>query len=299
MRAHACNHASYTSTGHTIQENFAQLLILEATGDPSLVEYTTYEGPFNFFRGDGQFTSKNFPNDADTTSIGLTVCDCMSEVAKHRVMDELLTLRNSDGVLQVYFDASRPRIDPIVCVNVLTLFHTHGRGDELVETFDWVERVLEHRAYVDGTRYYEPAEAFLYFMSRLLAVSPSARARLGPLFVARCRERYGAPGDALALAMRIICFNQEGIDPAVDLERLYALQEADGGWSDGWFYKYGSNGVLIANRGFTTALAINAIVGSRKQGETVGARAHAVNKNGIVHADEGLEERSRLLDEQH
>ena len=37
------------------------------------------------------------------------------------------------------------------------------------------------------------------------------------------------------------------------------MQEEDGGWPSGWFYKYGSSGVRIGNRGFTTALAINAL----------------------------------------
>jgi HAD superfamily hydrolase (TIGR01509 family) len=161
LRAHARRHTSYTNTGHAIEENFAQLLILEATRDASLVEYTAYDGPFNFFRGEGQLTTRDFPFDADTTSIGLTIAPHVSAATKHRVMDQILSLRSSDGLLQVYFDPTRPRIDPIVCVNVLTFFHSNGRGHELEETFDWVESVLEHRAYLDGTRYYETAEAFL------------------------------------------------------------------------------------------------------------------------------------------
>lgn len=161
MRANARKHYSYTSTGEIIQENFAQLLILEAMGDPSMVEYTPFHGPFNFFRDGGLPASTQFPCDADTTSIGFTVLDDIPLSTKHHVMDDMLNLRNADSILQVYFDASRPRIDPIVCVNVLTLFYTYGRGDELRETFQWVESVLKHRAYLDGTRYYEPAEAFL------------------------------------------------------------------------------------------------------------------------------------------
>ncbi|TRM56685.1 hypothetical protein BD626DRAFT_517959, partial [Schizophyllum amplum] len=194
MHEHAGRHVSFTSTGHVIQENFAQLLILEALGDPALVDYTKYDGPFNFFRGGGQFTTRNFPFDADTSSIGLTIAEGITEETKHRVMDEMLRLRNTDGILQVYFDPSRPRVDPIVCVNALCFFYFNGRGDELSETLDWVEAVLRHRAYLHGTRYYEPAEAFLYFLCRLLAISERARAAW----------RVNMPGDALALAMRVI-----------------------------------------------------------------------------------------------
>ncbi|KAK7060596.1 hypothetical protein VNI00_001362 [Paramarasmius palmivorus] len=265
------NHLSYTNTGVTIQENFAQLLILEATGDPSLVDYTKHDGQFNFFRGAGELTTAKFPCDADTTSIGLTIAPHVSPITRNRIMDDILQLRNSDGVIQVYFDSSRPRIDPVVCVNVLTLFHENGRGEELKETFDWVENVLRYGAYEAGTRYYEPAEAFLFFLSRLLSASTKARQRLGALFVQRVRERIGLRADALALAMRILCVlavSSLGLSPpidvTVDVQALRNMQEIDGGWADGWFYKYGASGVLIANRGFTTALGMNALKGFKE-----------------------------------
>ena len=49
-------------------------------------------------------------NDLDTTAIGLTVSSHVDEATKHQVMDEMLKYRNSDGIIQVYFDHSRPRI---------------------------------------------------------------------------------------------------------------------------------------------------------------------------------------------
>lgn len=161
MRAHAKQHVSYTSTGQTIEENFTQLLILEATGDPSLVDYVEYDGLFNFFRGDGQLTTKYFPDDSDTSAVGVIVTSHLSLSSKHQILDEILHLRNTDGIVQVYFDPSRPRVDPVVCANVLAAFYSYGRGDELKETFEWVLRVLEHRAYIDGTGCYPPPEAFL------------------------------------------------------------------------------------------------------------------------------------------
>ena len=55
---------------------------------------------------------------------------------------------------QTYFDPQRPRFDPVVCVNVLSLFYSYGRGHELEKTLRWVYDVLLHRAYTDGSRYY-------------------------------------------------------------------------------------------------------------------------------------------------
>jgi hypothetical protein len=49
-------------------------------------------------------------NDLDTTSIGLTVLTHIETQTKHEVMDEMLRFRNKDGIVQVYFDHSRPRI---------------------------------------------------------------------------------------------------------------------------------------------------------------------------------------------
>ncbi|KAF9259507.1 HAD-like protein [Marasmius fiardii PR-910] len=259
LKANARKHLSYSSTGVTIHENFTQYLILEATNDPTLVEYTVYDGVFNFFRGEGELTTSTYPFDSDTTSIGLTCTDHLPASKRQQIMDDILKHRNQDGIIPLYLDPTRPRIDAFVCVNVLVLFHSHGRAYQVTETFDWVEQVLKHRAYSEGTRYYIPAESFLFFLSRLLAVSPSARQQLGPMYVERCRERVGMKGDALALAMRVLCCSQEGIDASVDVIALRELQDVDGGWRDGWFYRYPIGDAVVANRGFTTALAINAL----------------------------------------
>ena len=163
---------------------------------------------------------------------------------------------------QTYFDSERPRTDPIVCLNVLSLFHSRGRGHELANTLEWVLGVLEHRAYLDGTRYYETAECFLFFSARLLhkVRDEALHARLARLLRERVLERAGCtPGDALALAMRVVVGASVGLRLERDLAALLPLQYEDGGWGPSWIYKYGSSGIKIGNRGLTTALALNAI----------------------------------------
>ena len=49
-------------------------------------------------------------NDLDTTSISLTVSDHVTMVDKHKVMDKMLKYCNPDGIVEVYFDHSRPSI---------------------------------------------------------------------------------------------------------------------------------------------------------------------------------------------
>ena len=121
--------------------------------------------------------------------------------------------------------------------------------------------VLEHRAYLDGTRYYETAECFLFFSARLLHKIPdeALHARLAKLLRERVLEREGCAGDALALAMRVIVGAAVGLRLERDLAALLPLQYEDGGWGPGWIYKYGSSNIKIGNRGLTTALALNAI----------------------------------------
>jgi hypothetical protein len=162
---------------------------------------------------------------------------------------------------QTYFDAERPRTDPIVALNVLRLFYSRGRGHEVSPTLDWVLGVLEHRAYLDGTRYYETPECFLFFASKLLLATSDAtlHARLVPLLRTRILERSGASGDALALAMRVLSGTVVGVRLEQDLTQLLPLQCEDGSWGPGWMYKYGSADIKIGNRGLTTALALNAI----------------------------------------
>ncbi|KAJ7665704.1 Haloacid dehalogenase-like hydrolase-domain-containing protein [Mycena rosella] len=245
--------------GTKVKENFAQLLIFDATQDRSLVNLVTYPRTWNFFQ---ENDAAVFPFDLDTTSLALSIMQ-PDAATLHSVMDEMLEYINEDGIiqlstwLQTYFDHGRPRIDPVVCLNILTLFYAHGRGQELCETLDWVYAVLVQRAYLDGTRYYVAAECFLYFLMRLLQ---RANASLDSMF----KPLIGKPGDAVALAMRILVCDYVGVRCENDLATLLSLQCEDGGWEVGWVYRIGSTGSRIGNRGVATALAINAVEANNK-----------------------------------
>ncbi|EPQ50630.1 hypothetical protein GLOTRDRAFT_50143 [Gloeophyllum trabeum ATCC 11539] len=261
LRRNARSLVSYTSSGAIVRENFAQILILEQTHDSQLISYVSYPRLANFFQGDGMLTTKFFPCDVDTTSIYMTVADDYDIAIAHSVLDEMLTYRNSNGIIQVYFDHDRPRTDPVVCLNVLTAFYYFGRGSDprIEATLEWVHDTLSDRTFANGTRYYATAETFLYFFSRFLACAKDLRDRFSDLLRDRLMERIGCKGDPLALAMRILACASVGIINEVDGRTLRAMQHAEGHWGPGWFYRYGSSGILIANDGLTTAFAINAL----------------------------------------
>ena len=149
----------------------------------------------------------------------------------------------------------------MVCVNVLTLFHTHGRAQDLLPTQAWVLDVLKHRAYLDGTRYYASPESFLYFLSRLLSVTTDEELRRTflPVLRERLQELVGTPGDSLALAMRISACVSTGVPNRVDMRKVLRMQQEDGSWGPGIVYRYGATGVGIGNRGLSTVLARKAI----------------------------------------
>ncbi|GAB1201286.1 hypothetical protein APSETT444_010676 [Aspergillus pseudonomiae] len=237
LKDNAQNFSSVTHTGITVKENFAQLLILELTGD-------------------------RFPDDLDTTSLGIIILQRPAHIA-NLVMDMMLRYRTPDRLVQTFFSEFKNRVDPVVCCNVLSLFYQYGRGHQLSETLSWVGQVLQRHAYIHGTTYYPEPEAFLFFVSRLLlrpkGSSPVVYKRMRALLTERVKERVGIPTDAASLAMRLIVCHQTGIHDVRGLKQLLSMQEIDGGWEMGTLHQYASKNLRLGNRGTSTALALEAI----------------------------------------
>lgn len=96
-------------------------------------------------------------------------------------------------------------------------------------------------------------------MLRLLERDTVLCQRIGALFKERCQERIGSPGDALALAMRLHFCNRVDLNNKIDFRRLLDMQQLDGGWELGQFYRYISVDLQFGNRGLSTAIAQRAI----------------------------------------
>ncbi|PPQ87866.1 hypothetical protein CVT25_000773 [Psilocybe cyanescens] len=147
LTSNAKRHHSFASASQIIHENICQLLIMEATNDPSLVDYPHYPAEY----------------DLDTTSICWTVIpDVASHETKMKVMDRMLTYCNVDGIPLTYFDHNRQRRDHVVCTNVLSLFYAHDRGEELSKATSFIHSILQSGAYFGGATYYEGSEVFFY-----------------------------------------------------------------------------------------------------------------------------------------
>ncbi|PYI35256.1 HAD-like protein [Aspergillus indologenus CBS 114.80] len=264
LRQHAGKLYSTTEDGDSIEENYAQLLVLEAFNDRTLVDLQRPPGLWNFFSGRPKYTSQKYPDDFDTTSLALVAMDYEPEAA-HPILDEMLEHVNEDGLVPIYFDKSRPRVDAIIALNTLVAFGKYGRGNELSETLHWIEQILLHRAYIHGTRYYPSPEWFLYYMSRLLTHSrdPVLKERLEAPLKSRLVERIGAAGDAFCLGMRLLACHSLGIQNHPDTERLASMQQEDGGWEPSAMYIFPTDKKTVGNRGTTTALAVKALQGAQ------------------------------------
>ncbi|KAJ5507004.1 HAD-like protein [Penicillium freii] len=264
LRRGAKQFDSISSNGVRIRENFAQLMILEATGDPDLVDIVPHEVTWNYFIGTPVLTQTEFPDDLDTTSLALMVLNRPDHIA-HQVLDRMLEYINEDGLVLTFFTDFKNRFDPVVCVNVLGLFFRHGREGQVTKTLEWLRDVVIRRAYTVGTAYYPTPEEFLYFFTRFLGFiqksHPAVYKEFSELLIPRLKERIRIPVDPVGLAMRLIACEQFGIADEADLKALLAVQCEDGGWEMGVLYQYASKKLKIGNRGVSTALALQAIEG--------------------------------------
>ncbi|KAE8151797.1 HAD-like protein [Aspergillus avenaceus] len=249
-----------TQHGETIEEIYAPLLILEVLKDRNLVNIEPPPRLWNFFSGTPKYTSSVYPEDLDTTSLALATVP-YEKATIHSILDEMLDYVDEDGMVQAYFDKSRPRVDAVISLNVLTIFYKHDRGYELPETLDWIHNILLNRAYMNGTRYYPTAEWFLYYMTRLLHGSndPALAERLEAPLRIRVTERIGVNGDAFCLGMRILACDYLGIENSLDRETLAGMQWEDGGWEPSCMYLFPGEKREVGHRGATTAFAVKAL----------------------------------------
>jgi FMN phosphatase YigB (HAD superfamily) len=278
MKTNARNHISQIEGGAEFPDNFSQFLIHKVLKDPSLLnlsapgsseakieedielagrEATTW----NYFRGPPIGSTTIFPDDVDDTAIAIVAFSPPASSA-NILLDRFLANRHpTDGLVLTYFDESRPRVDPIVEVNVVRFFYHYKRGTDVQHELKYVRNVLLNRAYIDGTPAYNTSDPFLFFLSCLIHDNPDAaelRSLQGPI-AAALRERVGQRNDSFAVATRVLACQTMGVWADPDIAYLKTLQDSDGGWEMGWVCRYGRTKKRIGSRGVPTAYAIKAL----------------------------------------
>lgn len=259
LRSNAGSLDLTTSLGITVKDSFQQYCILDATGDKSLIYYDKEQRLFSWYYGPPPKGLKQFPPDVDCNALACSALDHLDDATKHSLMDTMLKHVDSSGILQGYFSEDKVRVDILMCVNGLAIFHEYGRGHQLAPTEDWLYRVMVTRAFRDGTHYYPSADVFLYFVSRMLRKAPLLCHRFGAVLRDCVLERKEASGDALAIACRLVAAARCGIRDEQNMEKLLLLQREDGSWDAGVVYQFTRFAGVAYHQGLTVALAVLAI----------------------------------------
>lgn len=248
-----------TSLGITVKDAYMQSCILDATDDKSLIYYDPDQRLFSWYYGPIPKGLKQSPPDVDCNSLAYSVFDHLDDATRQNVMDQTLQYADSEGILQGYLSEDKVRVDILMCVNGLALFNEYGRGHQLAATEEWIFKVLNTRAFRDGTHYYPSPDLFLYYVSRLLRKAPNLRERFAPVLRDCVLERMEADGDALALASRLIAAARCGVRNDYNLDNLLTLQKEDGSWEAGVVYQFTRVSGVAWHQGFTVSLAVLAI----------------------------------------
>jgi len=207
---------------------------------------------------------ENFPDDLDTTSMVLSFLLHNNKCTKEDIIpvaEQMMNNRNEDGIIQVYFDDNRPRIDAIVAINILYLMHQIGYGEreELKESEAFVYEFLMSKEYLMGTRYYPAPDVFLFFLSRLLVDFPNRFKKFHRPLTKTLISRVNCSSFALERALRVIAMKKLGIVNRVDFLKLLDDQLEDGGWPMYGLFIAPRSNTYFGSRELTSSFALEAI----------------------------------------
>ncbi len=205
----------------------------------------------------------SFPCDVDTTSIASSI---LVEQGMARRDDVTMALTrmvenvDDDGVIQVYFDSDRPRLEPVVCVNALRFLFLLGvdGGRTIENTLAYVLEFLASGAWRGGTRYYPSPDAFLYFLAKLVGRFPARASCFAPGLRSALVSRVGCNSHCIEQAMRVTACGQLGLANRIDQLRVARAQQSDGAWPSNGLFLAAKTKRWFGSRELTTALALEA-----------------------------------------
>ncbi|OBS24839.1 hypothetical protein FPOA_05376 [Fusarium poae] len=252
------------STTHMLLDNYSQLIILQNPRIRDLVMPESKGDSWNYFQQGSPILSNTVhPDDSDTTSLVIAVLDSVTTAAKLKARDEILSNLTPDGLPLCWLSKSRPQFCHCICASVFRFFVINDWGEELSMVNDFVCRLLETRAYLHGSRYYNNPDWLLYILSDLCERRPSdpQLQRIRGLLIECVRERMGCDDNVFGAVMRSLSSQSLGFQNGRDLEIVLDGQQLDGGWELAWPWGYGAEPHQIGSRRVLTAMALNAIQG--------------------------------------
>ena len=222
------------------------------------------DGRMNYFEKRGAI-----PDDVDTTAFGLSLLSEMGRVDLELARRSAKTVTenvDNDGLIKVYFSDQKDTLDHVTATNALYFANLFGLRDATTKTENWVADMLLSGEYLKGSRYYEPPEAFLYFLSRAASRFPSLGARVAKPLIEALRKRVDRIGPLplehqypIDSAMRVTTFRNMGLVNNFDRDNLLEMARPDGSWPTDSFFKYGDKQVYFGSPAMSTAFAVEAL----------------------------------------
>jgi hypothetical protein len=266
----------YTETGKEVitPEPYAPLLLWSVLPDAipgDVVDKLKLLGKkerINFFENEKDIQDFNMlPFDIDTSAVFLGTMfenGVISREVAERELARILRNVNESGILLLYFDESRPRIEPVGIINVMYLAYLLNREDDpvIIKNQDFVEKILINKGWEYGTYFYPSPEFFLLIVFRFVKkfgdrVGDNLRDGLEEGLV----YRTGRTSNPLELAIRLLISQWIGISDDKDIESLL-LQRIDRPgfqWNESPLYSLPSALGYMYNPVFDAALIRSAI----------------------------------------
>lgn len=254
---------------------------------------------WNYFVKPSGNDDTNYPDDADMTSLAMTMLDDVPAEDKEAAMEKILPApkpRSPEGLPYVrvpvfveagpaltpykcWLDRNRPRFCHCICANVSRFFCLNDRRDELPSVYDYLCRLLRTDAYLLGSRYYPSPDWFLYILADLSARRPREPGlhEMRHLVASRVQERAGCDTNVIGASLRLLNAQALGMESRRDLDTVLGSQKMDGGWERTWLWTYGKEPKEVGGRGVVTAMAVNGI---RKTREAAARTLNGVHAQG-------------------
>lgn len=211
------------------------------------------------------FEDRNlYPPDSDVNSLGCSILfesGYISEKKANELFSTLLSNTNSKGIVQVWItNEDRPRrIDHVVATNIIYLAYLLGRDREIEKSKNWVYKILENKAYLKGSRYYNSPDAFLFALSKVIYEFPLFDHKFREQLESVTKKRIKKVEYPIDLAMLIIVAKSLGIPAEKEQYKLLSMQEEDGSWPANALFRFGSEEKYFGSKALTTAYAIRAL----------------------------------------
>jgi len=234
-----------------------------------------YDRPtFNYFTRDSR---QVLPDDVDDTALcalALFRRGSINRETLEKIGNLILLNVNEDGIIQTYFPPRgerENRIDATICASAMRLLYQLRIDNDAKKTEDYMYQVLETKAYLQGAWFYNPPDAFLYYLSKAVVMSQQARKRFSNLLIENIRERLGSSDPTqvypLDLSMRILAITTLGevadnellMKVLEEKKKLISLQKPDGSWPKDSLYKAGRSEDYFGGKEISTAFAVSAL----------------------------------------